>query len=84
MRRLRFFKWIIVPALAFAAYQLIGLVHVRWSYTWLDQGQGYSPYAARHYTRCSYWSPGDGFSIHRPAEGRCAWIIFRHPSNREG
>lgn len=84
MRRFRFFRWIIIPALLFAGYLMFGLPHLRWSYSWRDDGQGHDPLASRFYTRCAYIGPYGQFTIHHPANGECAWIVFRKSSDRQG
>ena len=85
MRSLRFLPWIIVPAALYFAYAVFGLPHVRWSYSWLDEGQGFDPPAERHYTSCTFWGPHGRFTFHDPAHGKCAWIIFRKaPASTRG
>lgn len=85
MRSLRFMTWIIVPVVLYLAYATFGLPHIRWSYTWLDEGQGFDPLAQRYYTRCSFRGPFGQFDIHHPAQGKCAWIIFRKaPASMRG
>ncbi len=76
MRILRYFVWIIFPLAAYLAYLTFGLPHFRWSYTWLDQGQGYDPFADRYYTRCTYLGPYGEFTLHHPDNGECRWITF--------
>lgn len=75
MRNLRFFLWVSVPILAFLAFQLYGLPHFRWSYSWRNDGQGYNPFASRYYTSCTYIGPYETFTI-RPSNGQCDWVIF--------
>ena len=70
-----FFVWIIIPALLFFTYRAIGLPHVIFSYDWRDDGQGYSPFAERYYTRCTYVGPYGSFTDHAPG-GRCGWLQF--------
>lgn len=77
MRALRFFRWTLVPVALFAAYLTLGLPHMRWSYDWRDDGQGYEPMAARFFTRCTFAGPYGQFTFHKPPNGECAWIIFR-------
>ncbi|AXX98091.1 hypothetical protein [Profundibacter amoris] len=73
--KLGYFIWIIVPAGLWLTYQLIGLPHVIWSYSWVDQGQGSDPFARRYYTQCRFIGPYG--QIERPANaGRCAWAHF--------
>lgn len=83
MKRLRFMTWIIVPAALFLTYAMFGLPHFRWTYTWLDQGQGYDPLAHRHYVSCTFWGPYGRYTIRYPAQGKCAWIIFKTKSQMQ-
>ena len=71
-----FFVWIIVPVALYAVYLVYGLPHVIWSYEWRDEGQGFEPFAPRHYTRCTYVGPYGAFSEHNPANGTCGWVWF--------
>jgi hypothetical protein len=73
--RASFFLWLIVPTAAYLAYQAYGLPHVIWSYSWLDNGRGYDPYASRHYTSCTYVGPYGVFTDAAPG-GRCGWVQF--------
>ena len=41
--RIIYFIWIIIPAGLYLTYLILGLPHVIWSYSWLDQGQGHDP-----------------------------------------
>lgn len=84
MKYLRFFRWLVVPVFCVAAYLVLGLPHVRSSYTWRDDGQGYDPMAPRFYTRCSFVGPYGRFTIYHPRNGECAWIIFRKSSATQG
>jgi len=77
MKRLRFFTWIAFPLGLYLAYAQIGLPHLRWSYSWVDGGQGFDPLAARYYTRCTFWGPYGRFTLHHPPRGKCAWVIFK-------
>lgn len=76
----RFFKlsylvWVVVPAALWFTYQVAGLPHAIWSYSWIDEGQGYDPFAHRTYTRCSFVGPYGQFDL--PAQnGRCGWVRF--------
>lgn len=69
----RYFIWIVVPVAMWAAVEFNGLPHFRWQYSWVDQGQGYDPFAYRHYTDCTFWGPYGTFKIY-PANGKCAWF----------
>jgi hypothetical protein len=56
-------------------YQSHGLPHGIWSYSWVDQGQGYDPLAHRWYTRCTFIGPYGSITTH-PTNGRCGWVVF--------
>lgn len=84
MRFLAFTRWLLVPLALYIAVLVVGLPHVRWSYTWRDDGQGFDPLANRFYTRCSFIGPTGQYTIHHPDNGRCAWIIFRKSSDQHG
>ncbi len=68
--------WIAVPLLVFGAYQIYGLPHLRWIYTWRDDGQGYKPFADRYYLRCTYLGFTQSFEVEPPEGGRCPIIRF--------
>ncbi len=71
-----YFVWIIVPAILFGIYQLYGLPHMLLTYSWQDNGLGYSgPISARQFTRCSYVGPSGWKTIY-PANGSCGLIRF--------
>ena len=80
MRMMRFFWWIFIPVGVYLAYQTMkfsaGLPHFIWSYSWVDEGQGYDPWAERYYTRCTFIGPYGSFTT-TPNIGKCGWIIFR-------
>ncbi len=69
----KFMFWIVVPLFLWGAHASLGLPHVRWSYSWLDEGQGIDPFAKRNFTSCTYWGPYGSFTIH-PNDGNCAWL----------
>ena len=73
--RLRYFVWLIVPAAIYLGYLAWGLPHLRVSYSWLDRGQGYDPFAHRHYTHCVFFGPFGRFDFY-PSDGTCAWVRF--------
>lgn len=73
--RLSYFIWIIVPILIYGAYLAFGLPHMRWSYSWQNDGQGYDPFVERYYTRCTYIGPYGSFTIY-PDNGKCVWFRF--------
>ena len=66
--------WVLVPLGLWLAYSLYGLPHLRFSYSWRDDGQGYDPFAKRYYTRCTYIGPYGEDTI-LPLRGHCP--IFR-------
>jgi len=75
MMKLRYFLWVIVPLMLYGVYVSFGLPHGIWSYSFIDEGQGNSPFAHRHYTRCHFIGPYGGFTV--PAEaGKCGWVKF--------
>ena len=71
----KFLIWIVVPLSFWGATEFFGLPHIRWSYTWIDEGQGYDPFARRHYTRCTFWGPNGSITIH-PTGGNCGSVQF--------
>lgn len=71
--RLRYFVWLVVPLAVVATTHSYGLPQFRWSYSWIDQGQGYNPHAHRYYTRCTYIGFQGATTIY-PSHGRCAWV----------
>ncbi len=76
--RLRYFLWVVVPMLAYAGYVHFGAPHIIWSYSWIDRGQAYADWSARHYTRCTFIGPFGEFD-QVPINGRCSWITFIQP-----
>lgn len=73
--KLSYFAWLVVPLGLWLAYDVLGLPHGLWSYSWIDQGQGMDPYAERYYTRCTFIGPYGVFT-ERAEYGRCAWVKF--------
>lgn len=73
--RLSYFLWVLVPAGLWLVYTSYGLPHIIWSYSWLDEGQGYDPFATRYYTRCTYAGPYGNRTI-LPSNGQCPLIRF--------
>lgn len=78
-----YFVWIIVPLALFVGYLTYGLPHAAWSYAWVDAGQGYGPFAGRHYTSCTYLGPYGAITI-RPSDGRCPWVRFFADTQERG
>lgn len=76
MKVLRYFVWTLFPLSALLIYLIFGLPHVIWSYSWRDDGQGYDPYAARHYYTCTFIGPYGEVTVDA-RNGRCGWILFR-------
>ncbi|PHR55173.1 MAG: hypothetical protein COA47_14345 [Robiginitomaculum sp.] len=76
--RASYLLWIIVPLALFGAKETFGLPHVRTSYSWVDEGQGMDPFTRRFYTKCLFWGPYGGYTIH-PTDGHCAWVRFFKP-----
>lgn len=79
--RFSYLVWLIVPLALYGGYSAYGLPHLRWSYSWVDEGQGYAPFGERHYTRCMYLGPYGAIAT-RPTDGRCALARF-FKANRE-
>lgn len=73
--RKRYFLWLALPAALYGLQSAYGLPHLRVAYTWIDQGQGYDPFADRTYTQCVFIGPFGRFDFF-PSDGRCAWIRF--------
>ena len=77
--RWQYFLWMPVLLVLVLAWRVFGSPYFIWSYSWVDSGQGYSPYADRHYTRCNYLKITDvsvSHTVHFPRNGKCAWVIF--------
>ena len=83
MRAMRFFWWISFPVGVYLAFLMFGLPHFIWSYSWVDEGQGYDPWAERYYTRCTFEGPFGSFTTY-PNNGKCNWIIFRKDHQNGG
>ncbi|MBU2527616.1 MAG: hypothetical protein KKC03_13545 [Bacteroidetes bacterium] len=77
-----FFLWVLVPPIVFMAYLAVGLPHLRWSYTILDNGDPYNPYVERYYLKCTYIAPWGHF-VFEPSDGDCPLIKF-HPIASRG
>ncbi len=75
--RARYFVWVLVVAAFYLAWLGFGLPHLLWSYEWRDNGQGYSLYAKRFYTRCTYVGPYGALTEHFPRDGKCGWLRFQ-------
>ena len=73
--RKRYFVWLIVPAALYLGYLAWGLPHLRFAYSWRDNGHGYSLNAHRHYTHCVFVGPFGRFDFY-PTDGTCAWVRF--------
>ncbi|MEO1105905.1 MAG: hypothetical protein AAFW98_19600 [Pseudomonadota bacterium] len=67
-----------IPVSLWLAHSAYGLPHLRWSYTYLDNGRPYDPFVPRYYTRCSYAGPYGDVTV-RPADGQCPVIRFFKP-----
>ena len=76
MKLVRFLWWMIIPVGVYSAYLIFGLPHFIWSYSWVDEGQGYDPWAQHYYTRCTFIGPYGSFTS-TPNNGKCGWVILR-------
>lgn len=74
--RLSYLIWLLVPIALVAMILMLGTPHLRWSYAWRDDGQGFKPFADRFYLRCTYLGPTHHFTIHHPVRGHCPLIRF--------
>jgi len=73
---LRFFVWLIVPAVLLGVYHLWGLPHFIWSYDWRPTGpNSFAEFDQRRYTRCSFYGPY-GLITEYPTGGTCGWLHF--------
>ena len=70
-----YFIWIVVPFALWLVYTSYGLPHMIWSYSWINEGQGYDPFAERYYTRCTYVGSYGNKTI-SPENGKCPFIRF--------
>ena len=77
--RAGYFVWVLVVAAFYLAWLSFGLPHLLWSYEWRDTGDGYSPYAKRIYTRCTWFGPYGAFTKSSPEDGKCTWLRFQKP-----
>lgn len=72
--RVSYFWWVLLPVGLFAAYLLLGLPHVIWSYRFSGT---YSDFASRVYHECTWLGPYG--EVTRAAEnGKCRLIRFFH------
>ncbi len=76
--RLNYALWLIVPVTIYLVTATYGLPHLRWSYSWRDDGQGFDPFAERFYLRCKYLGLNGASTVHHPTRGRCPLIRFFH------
>ena len=74
--RVSYALWLIVPVLLVGLYLAFGTPHLRWTYTWRDDGQGYEPFAERFYLRCTYLGPEGHFTLTHPPRGHCPLFRF--------
>ena len=81
--RASYFIFLVVPVGLWLAYQAYGLPHVIWSYSWIDQGQGYGPLKQRHYTRCTYLGPYGAVTERHPLTGKCKWFVMRKEQGKK-
>lgn len=70
--RLSYWAWVIIPALIYGGYLMVGLPHVIWSYQFTGT---YSDLSSRVYHRCTWIGPHG--VVTRPANnGTCGLIRF--------
>ncbi|MCH9807163.1 MAG: hypothetical protein K0U74_05465 [Alphaproteobacteria bacterium] len=74
--RLSYLLWLVVPVGIYLVVAIYGWPHLRWSYSWRDDGQGYEPFAKRFYVRCTYLGPTQAFTLNHPENGHCPLIRF--------
>lgn len=74
MKTIALFLWLTLPIGGYATFHTLGTPHVIWSYRFVPNGNPHNPFAARHYTSCTYV----GWRWHEatvPASaGRCGWV----------
>ena len=73
LKYLPFFAWVLVIAFTYQAYAAQGLPHFLWSYSFLDNGDRFNPYAERYYTSCTYIGPYGEFTV-LAIGGKCEWV----------
>tara|TARA_R110002072_G_scaffold150788_2_gene299369 strand:- start:8025 stop:8264 length:240 start_codon:yes stop_codon:yes gene_type:complete len=78
MRSIALFLWLALPIAGYATLLAFGTPHMIWSYRFVPNGDPHNPFAARHYTSCTY----AGWRWHevtvQASEGRCDWVRFFH------
>lgn len=78
-----YFVWVLILLAIWLVIITLGTPHLRWSYSWRDEGQGYDPHAVRYYTRCTYVGYRNSFTVY-PANGQCAFIRFQKKGGGQG
>jgi len=81
MKSVRYFIWVIIPLAVFLAIQIFGFPYIRWSTTWRDDGQGFSPLVTRWYLSCFYLGFNGSFSVY-PRDGNCPLVRFEKINER--
>lgn len=73
--RMSYFIWMLVPVMIWVGYKHYGLPHFIWSYSWVNEGQGYDPFAKRWYTRCTHVGPYGEYTA-SAINGKCKLVKF--------
>lgn len=74
-----YFAWLVVPLLAWVAFNVWGLPGFAWSYRFnLPSGASYGDFGARHYTFCRYLG-FHGTHDYYPTNGKCPFVRWYHP-----
>ncbi|MDJ0825699.1 MAG: hypothetical protein QNJ16_09365 [Rhodobacter sp.] len=73
MRLVRFFLWVALLAVVLLLWNGAGSLYVIRNYEFLDNGDPYNPFAARHYTSCTFNNFLDTITVPASA-GRCGWV----------
>ena len=63
---------LLTPMIFAAIILIFGTPHLAVQYTFRDNGDAFNPFAARHYTSCTYWGWTGAHA--EPAFGDCPWF----------
>lgn len=75
MKLAALFLWLALPVVGYVTYATKGLPHIPWSYTFIDNGARYDPFAERYYLTCTFIGGYGTFTIDAQS-GRCGWFHF--------